>query len=89
VNPPTRRGFLTLAGTGAAAAGLAAVAPAANAEPVRAPAEASGPLVAFVTDVQHGELTLIVGEREVVVHDQDLAGRLAQAAHAGRSTLLS
>ncbi|MDT4949595.1 MAG: hypothetical protein QOJ37_2190 [Pseudonocardiales bacterium] len=80
---PTRRGFLTIAGAGAAAAGLAGVAPAAAAAAatVRAPAGVSGPLVAYVTDMQGGELTLMVGEREVVVHDRDLAARLARAAH--------
>jgi hypothetical protein len=31
--------------------------------------------------MQHGELTLMVGEREVLVHDRDLAARLARAAH--------
>jgi hypothetical protein len=78
----TRRGFLTIAGAGAAAAGAAvAAAPATAAAPVRAPAGASGPLVAYVTDVLRGELTLMVGEREVVVHDRDLAARLARAAH--------
>jgi hypothetical protein len=81
MSEPTRRGFLTIAGAGAAAAGLAGVAPAATAAPVRAPAGASGPLVVYVTDMQRGELTLMVGEREVVVHDRDLTGRLARAAH--------
>ena len=78
----TRRGFLALAGAGAAAAGAAgAAAPATAAPPIRAPAGASGPLVAYVTDMQHGELTLMVGEREVLVHDRNLAARLARAAH--------
>jgi hypothetical protein len=84
----TRRGFLTLAGTGAAAVGLSGVATAADAAPARAPAGVSGPLVAYVTDMRHGELTLMVGEREVVVHDHDLAARLARAAHP-RGTLPS
>jgi len=81
MNDPTRRGFLAIAGAGAAAVGAAAVAPAAAAAPVRAPAGASGPLVAYVSDMQRGELTLMVGEREVVVHDRELAARLARAAH--------
>ena len=58
----------------------ASVSPAARAEPVRAPADAHGPLVVYVTDMQHGELTLMHGEREVVIHDRDLAARLAHAA---------
>jgi hypothetical protein len=31
--------------------------------------------------MQRGELTLMVGEREVVIHDRDLTARLARAAH--------
>jgi len=81
MNDPTRRGFLVIAGAGAAAVGAATVAPAAGAAPVRAPSGASGPLVAYVSDMQSGEVTLMVGEREVVVHDRDLAARLARAAH--------
>jgi hypothetical protein len=87
VNDPTRRGFLVIAGAGAAAAGVAAVAPAVSATPTAAakpaglPQGVSGPLVAYVTDMRGGELTLMVGEREVVVHDADLAARLARAAH--------
>ncbi len=75
----TRRGFLTMAGAGAVAVGAASVAPAA-AGPAQAPADAQGPLVVYVSDMQHGELTLMHGEREVVIHDRDLAARLAHAA---------
>jgi hypothetical protein len=78
----TRRGFLTLAGTGAAAVGLGAAASGADANPVKPPAGANGPLVAYVTDMQDGELTLMHGDDEVVVHDRDLAARLGRAAHA-------
>ncbi len=81
MNDPTRRGFLVIAGAGAAAAGAAALAPSAEAAAVTAPADATGPLIAYVTDMQRGEVTLMVGEREVVVHDRDLAARLARAAH--------
>ena len=78
---PTRRTFLTLAGGSAAAVGLGAAAGDADAAPARPPAEANGPLVAYVTDMRDGELTLMHGEDEVVVHDRDLAARLARAAH--------
>jgi Ubiquitinol-cytochrome C reductase Fe-S subunit TAT signal len=81
VKGPSRRNFLVCAGAGAAAVGAAVFAPEAAAAPVRAPAGASGPLVAYVTDMRAGELTLMVGEREIVVHDPDLAARLARAAH--------
>jgi hypothetical protein len=78
----TRRTFLTLAGAGAGAAvvGLGTSA-SADAATVRPPSGASGPLVAYVTDMQRGELTLMVGEDEIVVHDSDLTARLAHAAH--------
>ena len=78
----TRRGFLTMAGVGAAAVGAGSIAPAAQAKPVRAPADAQGPLVVYVTDMQRGELTLMHGEREVVIHDRDLAARLAHATQS-------
>jgi hypothetical protein len=84
--PTTRRNFLAVAGGSAAAVGLgAAAASAAEAKPVEPPREANGPLVAYVTDMQDGEVTLMHGEEERVVHDRDLAARLARAAHAKKS----
>jgi cell division ATPase FtsA len=79
----SRRGFLVLAGTGAAAAGITAVASSAEARPARVttPANATGSLVAHVHDVHGDAVSLMVGEREVVVHDADLVARLARAAH--------
>ena len=79
----SRRGFLVLAGTGAAAAGVTAVASSAEAKPARVttPKNAKGGLVAHVHDVHGDAVTLMVGEREVVVHDADLVARLARAAH--------
>ena len=41
-------------------------------------------LVAHVADPSSGTLTLLVGEREVVVHDRDLVARLARAASRER-----
>jgi hypothetical protein len=84
--PTSRRNFLALAGGSAAAVGLgAATASSADAKPVQPPSEANGPLVAYVTDMQDGELTLMHGENEVVVHDRDLAARLARAAHSKKA----
>jgi hypothetical protein len=81
MNDPSRRGFLTIAGVAAAAAGVAVAAPSAAAQPPATPGvDSEGPLVAYITDVQAGELALLVGEREVVVHDPDLVARLAHAA---------
>ena len=41
--------------------------------------DAEGPLVAYVT-MRTSEVALLVGEREVVVHDKDLVARLNHAA---------
>jgi hypothetical protein len=82
----TRRGFLKVAGAGAAA-GVAAVAVGAATRSGRhtvdgastaavMPAHASGPLVAYVRDVRGAEVSVMVGETEVVVHDADLVARL-------------
>jgi hypothetical protein len=37
-------------------------------------------VVAYVEDAPSGRVTLMVGEREVVVHDPDLVRRLLDAA---------
>jgi hypothetical protein len=86
----TRRGFLKIAGAGAA--GAAAVAATAvvrpgGGEPAAAtgrsgtalPAGASGPLVAYVRDVRAAEISVLVDETEVVVQDRELVARLAGA----------
>ena len=36
--------------------------------------------MAYVQDHRSSELTLMVGEREVVVHDRDLVNRILNAA---------
>jgi hypothetical protein len=80
----TRRGFLALAGAGAAgAAGAAALggASVAQAQPTTVPAGATEPLVAYVRDAHTGEVAVMRGEQETVVHDRDLAARIARAAH--------
>jgi hypothetical protein len=82
----TRRTFLVAAGAGAAALGVAAVAPssaaAATTKGSHQPAElpTGEPLVAYVSDASTGELTLLVGEREVLITDPDLVSRLTSAA---------
>ncbi len=86
---PTRRAFLVTAGLGAAAVGLtSAVPPAAVAAPADTStpsgAEAgqgvSGPVVAYVDDVASGQISLLVGDREVRCTDRELAARIAGAA---------
>ena len=41
---------------------------------------AKSPVVAYVSDITSDEVTLLVDEREVVVHDRDLVTRLLNAA---------
>jgi Spy/CpxP family protein refolding chaperone len=79
MNEPNRRGFLALAGAGAAAVGAVAVAPAAEAS-TSVPSHVKEPLVAYVRDAKSGEVAVMIGEREVVVHDRELAARIARAA---------
>ena len=81
----TRRGFLTLVGTGAATAASVAMAPQALASDQAGQRAApkptlQEPLVAHVRDPRRGEIALMVGESEVVVHDPDLVARLVRAA---------
>jgi hypothetical protein len=72
---------------GAGAAGVAAVAVGAatksghrtvegTATAATLPVHASGPLVAYVRDVRGAEVSVMVGETEVVVHDAALVARL-------------
>jgi anaerobic selenocysteine-containing dehydrogenase len=83
----TRRGFLKIAGAGAAV-GAAAVATTAAvkgssdktpATAAAVPAGATGALVAYVKDVRGAEVSVMVGQTEVVVHDRELVARLATA----------
>ncbi|MEU4192383.1 twin-arginine translocation signal domain-containing protein [Kribbella sp. NPDC026611] len=84
----TRRGFLVFAGVGTAAAAGAvagssifgdrsvdAVDAAAGIEPADLAGVES--FVVHVKDVRKGELAILVGEREVLVTDRELAARLA------------
>jgi len=81
----TRRNFLLATGAGAAAVGVAAALPGSAAgqpaakESTTLPAGAQ-PLVAHVADPRSGSLTLLVGEREVTLHDPELVARLTRAA---------
>lgn len=87
----TRRVFLSTSSLGAAAVGVAALTPTL----VRAAGSAggtgnlaaalpdtsalTGSLVAFVSDVRAGEVSLMVGEEEIVVQDKELVSRLLRA----------
>ena len=74
-----RRKFLAAAGAGAAAGvvGLGA-GPAYGA--VRSNKAARQTVIAYIEDHHGSEVTLLVGEQEVVVHDRDLVTRILNAA---------
>lgn len=82
----SRRTFLALTGVAATAAASAPiVAPMVAGASIAAPGGATGPargraggapLVAYVADASSDEVALMVGEREVVVHDPVLVDRL-------------
>jgi hypothetical protein len=81
----TRRGFLVFAGAGTAAAVTAVAAPQiftdrpAEAAPQLAPADLADAesFVVHVKDVRKGQMAIMVGQREVLVTDHELAARLA------------
>ncbi len=70
-------GTLTL-GSGIAAAALAAAGVTATDVLAKSNGE---PLVAYVRDPRRGELSIVVGAREIAVRDPELVGRLLRAAH--------
>jgi len=82
MNTTSRRRFLGVAGAGVAATAATAAVPgvALAAPTARSPHAATESVVAYVSDAASSELTLLVGEREVVVHDRDLVHRLLNAA---------
>ena len=79
----SRRRFLVAAGTGAAVAGVAAITPLGRADAETPAALVEGPLVAYVSDASTGELTIMHGEREVVVRDKQLVARLSNRLAKG------
>lgn len=82
----TRRGFIKRTSLGAAAVGAFAAAPGLGAittgTEVAATdltaADLAGPLVAHVRDIAGGELSVLMGTREVVIRDPALIARLVQ-----------
>ncbi|MET3807504.1 anaerobic selenocysteine-containing dehydrogenase [Nakamurella sp. UYEF19] len=93
-----RRGFLKVAGAGAAAAGAASLIPlsvgtvagvAGVAAPARAanlPAAAKGSIAAYIHDVSTGEIAVMVEGHEVTITDHELVARLAIALHTAPAT---
>ena len=78
----SRRKLLVAAGTGAAAAATVGITSghASATEAKRSSGSAHESVVAHVKDHNSSELHLLVGEREVVVHDRDLVTRILNAA---------
>jgi len=77
----SRRKLIVAAGAGAAVGTVALTgAHASAAGATRRPDSAHQPVVAYVKDHKSAELRLMVGEREVVVHDRDLVTRILNAA---------
>lgn len=88
----TRRTFLLRSSAGAAAAGALALTPGiaeaatpAAAASLPAGAAARGPIVAYIDDVNSGDISVLVGDRAVVLHDPGFVAALARAA-AGTTT---
>ena len=83
-----RRSFLWHTSASAAAVALVAAAPAAlsrhnvpSSPAIELSSQAMAePLVAYVRNVAAGEIALLIGSREVVVRDVELARRLMKAA---------
>jgi hypothetical protein len=92
MNNLTRRGFLTRSSIGVAIAaalaaipGVATVLKQPRAAAMWNPAATLGePLIAHVRDLNSGEISLLVGTREVVQKDVELARRLYAAAQQSR-----
>jgi len=79
----SRRKFLAAAGVGAAGTvGLTGISGSAEAAPAatRSHTSAKQPVVAYVEHHFSDRVHLMVGEREIVVHDRDLAARILNAA---------
>jgi hypothetical protein len=80
----SRRKLLAVGGASVAAGTVGlTMGPAQAGEARRTTSSAQEAVVAYIADHRSGELRLMVGEREVVVHDRDLVTRILNAA--GRS----
>jgi hypothetical protein len=79
----SRRKFLAVASAGAAAGTVGLVAgPASGAQSPLTSKSAKEGVVALVADHTSSEVSLMVGDREVVVHDRELVRRILNAAGA-------
>jgi len=81
MNETSRRKLLAVAGAGAAATTVGLTAKGAAAAEAKPKAGRAQERVVAVIDNHRGsELVLLVGEREVVIHDRDLVTRILNAA---------
>ena len=71
---------MAVAGAGATVGSVGLVAGPAVAETRRSSRSAREGVVAVVADHESSEVSLLVGDREVVVHDRDLVARILNAA---------
>ena len=84
----TRSGFIKKTSAGAATIGALAAAPSLTAAhaasealaPDHTSAALREPMLAHVRNAASGEIAILVGTREVIVHDRELVKRLAKAA---------
>ncbi|HEY2879500.1 twin-arginine translocation signal domain-containing protein [Nocardioides sp.] len=77
----TRRKLLAATGAGVAAGTVGlTMGPAQSGEARRSTSSARESVVAYIHDHRSSEVRLMVGEREIVVHDRDLATRILNAA---------
>ena len=91
MNNLTRRSFLHQTPVAAAALGVLPAAPvvaATHRSPgvaiPRSSARATGSMIIHVNDIVSGEMTLLVGGREVVLRDRRLVARFVQAARSAK-----
>jgi len=75
----SRRKFLAAAGVGAASVGTVNLA-AGSAEAKPSAKSVKESVVVLIEDHKSSELVLLVGDREVVVHNRDLVTRILNAA---------
>jgi len=85
----TRRGFIKKSSAGAAALGAVAMATQlASAAPKsgdaltagRSAVALKGPLVADVRNAATGEIAILYGTKEIILHDRELVAKLVKAA---------
>lgn len=69
-----------------AGAGAVVAVPVATVGAAPAAAVADGPVIVTVHDAASGELTVLHGRDELIVHDRDLLARILRAAQAVTAT---